>query len=80
MSIVKAAKGDFLVLYDYGSGGVWARISGISENEILVRYPVLKIINPLPAWMSREDYAELFRFDIQDPPPDWLVIAMQGCD
>jgi hypothetical protein len=64
-----------LVVYDYGSGGVWAIINARCEAEIIQKYPALAILQSRPLWMTDENYKEVASnrtFDIDDPPDEWL--------
>ena len=68
-------KQKFLVVYDYGMGGVWAFVSANSKADIVGRFPELKVIETPPATMSREELLEIERtssFDIDEDPPKWL--------
>jgi hypothetical protein len=71
-------KKDFLVVYDYGMGGVWAFIKARTKEEITQKYPELIVYNDqeLPAWMS-DEYCNRIRsiatFEIDDPPSGWLL-------
>lgn len=68
-------KRGFLVLYDYGQGGVWAFINAKSRAEIKGRFPELEVVDERPRWMSGEVLArirEKMTFDI-DSPQGWLA-------
>lgn len=72
----------FLVVYDYGSGGVWAVIFANSKDQIVQKYPLLLVIEQRPSWMTEDEYRrtlESLSFDIDDPPTGWLlsVVAEQ---
>ena len=62
----------FLVVYDYGTGGVWARIDAVSEAAIRSMYPTLTVVRERPGWMSNDDYERLSRFSLEDARPEWL--------
>jgi hypothetical protein len=69
-------KKDFLVVYDYGMGGVWAVISARSQNEITEKYPMLSVQQIRPSWMTDEYYEKIKTartFDIDDKPSGWLL-------
>jgi hypothetical protein len=73
------AKTGHLVLYDYGTGGLWAYVYAHSRDEISRKYPKLTIVENRPAWMSDETYdliSSVNAFAIGDEPPEWLKIAM----
>ncbi|MGH2755136.1 MAG: hypothetical protein ACRDLB_11970 [Actinomycetota bacterium] len=72
MQVVKKQR--FLIVYDYGMGGVWAFIHARSRGEIERRMPDLKMVDETPAWMSRDvikRIEERMTFDI-DRPHGWL--------
>jgi hypothetical protein len=63
-------KRSFLVVYDYGQGGVWAFLLARSEAEIEERFPELNVVDHPPKWMSKSHLARLRRgmtFDIDSP-------------
>lgn len=49
----------FLVVYDYGQGGVWAFVNASSRAAIERRYPELKVVDLPPDWLSESDLARL---------------------
>jgi hypothetical protein len=72
-------KRDFLVVYDYGMGGIWAIIHARSKDEITQRYRKLSIQEVRPAWMSDEVYSDISstrKYDIDDPPSGWLLTVI----
>jgi hypothetical protein len=72
-------KREFLVVYDYGMGGIWAIIHARSKDEITQRYPKLSIQEVRPAWMSDEVYSDISstrKYDIDDPPSGWLLTVI----
>lgn len=67
-------KNDFLVVYDYGQGGVWALISARSGDEIEAAFPELRVVENIPAWMSETEFKGIKKrmsFDL-DRPSGWL--------
>jgi hypothetical protein len=71
----RAMKKQYLVVYDYGTGGVWALIAARSELEILQKYPDLEIVKERPQWMTDEYCSNILSknsFDIDDEPRGWL--------
>lgn len=63
-------KQPFLVVYDYGQGGVWAFLLARSEAEIEERFPELQVVDHPPKWMSKSHLARLrdgMTFDIDSP-------------
>ena len=76
-------KEPYLVVYDYGSGGVWAVIFASEKAQIAARYPLLQVVENRPAWMTEEEYQKILAtlaFDIDAAPHGWLlsVVAEQG--
>lgn len=68
-------KKDFLVVYDYGMGGVWSIFRARSKDEIEARYPELQVFDGRPAWMSDVEFAKIAGervFDIDEEPSGWL--------
>ncbi len=69
-------KRDFLVVYDYGSGGVWAVISARDQQEISNKFNGLYVVDQRPAWITDQEYADILHnmyFDIDDEPrSEWL--------
>ncbi len=69
-------KTEFLAVYDYGMGGVWAVISARSAEEVTRKYPDLQVVEGRPGWMTDKDYDGIMRtsrFDIDDAPSGWLA-------
>ena len=71
----QSMKRAYLVVYDYGTGGLWAIIMARSAAEIRARFPTLKIVEDRPKWMSAVDYESICTtncVDIDDAPSGWL--------
>jgi hypothetical protein len=47
-------KREFLVVYDYGMGGLWGIVNARSQAEIADLYPELVVVDDPPAWMSSD--------------------------
>lgn len=65
----------FLVVYDYGQGGVWASIEAHSRAEIERRLPEVEIVEKRPDWLSRHELARIeqrMSLDL-DSPRGWLA-------
>lgn len=65
----RSVKQAFLVVYDYGSGGVWAYVRADSAEEIEHEFPELKVVFELPTWMSEDErrtIAEQATHDLRD--------------
>lgn len=69
-------KQNYLVVYDYETGGVWAIVHARSKEEIIEKFPKLTIVETQPAWMTPERYQKihdtLFQ-DIDDEPFGWFI-------
>jgi hypothetical protein len=73
-------KKGYLVVYDYGSGGVWAVVWARSPQEINQRYPDLEVLEQHPAWMPEAQYETIrtrMTFDF-DEPSGWLAGLRTG--
>lgn len=70
-------KKPFLVVYDYGMGGLWGTMMAASEEEIDAKYPELIIFDGRPDWMPEDDYEDVRSnvYDV-DEPPKGLVQAL----
>jgi hypothetical protein len=69
-------KNSFLVVHDYGMGGVWSIISARSKDEILQKYPMLSVCEARPNWMTDEHYRNIAAtrtIDIDEEPSGWLL-------
>jgi len=49
----------FLVLYDYGQGGVWAFLRADSIEVIRRRFPELRVYEHPPEWMDAGEVASI---------------------
>jgi hypothetical protein len=74
-------KTEFVVIDDYGTGGVWGMIAAESAAAITSRYPQLRVVTiGDPDWVTPEKHAEIVsdwimpdeHFDI-DRPTGWLL-------
>jgi hypothetical protein len=80
MGSQQRSKQPFLVVYDYGSGGLWAYIRARSRDEIAAKYPSLKIVDQAP-WSITDADLNLIgtknSWDIDEPPTDWLLALLK---
>ena len=60
-------KSRYLVVYDYGMGGVWAYVMARSADEIVSRFPELQLVHERPGWMSPDDELGLDVLDVDSP-------------
>lgn len=64
----------FLVLYDYGQGGVWAIVTAISHKDVAAKMPMVEIMDEGPSW---HDWArvsripEALKFSVDNLPAWW---------
>lgn len=65
-------KAPHLVLYDYGTGAIWALVTAESGDAIRRKCPLLQIVANRPAWMSDAAYERIARYDIDQEPDDFL--------
>ena len=66
---------EYLVLYDYGQGGLWAIVRADSADQIRQRWPQLEVFDRRPASMGDHQFAEIRGHGISDlgaPSADWL--------
>lgn len=49
------AKREFLVCYDYGTGGLWGIMNAHSKEEIAAVYPELDVADDLPPFLTPAD-------------------------
>ena len=57
----RSVKQPILVVYDYGSGGVWAFVVAESAEEVEREFPELKVTWSRPSWMSAEEEERIAR-------------------
>jgi hypothetical protein len=77
MSSQQKMKSEYLTLYDYGQGGVWAVIAAQSKDDILKRFPELVLVEQRPAWLDNEIYRKLVHCDV-DAPTGWLKVLEES--
>lgn len=77
----RVMKRPFLVVYDYGQGGVWAFLLARTPSEIKKRFPELDVVERPPPWMTEPEIAriqERMTFDIDDEPRGFLETLIAG--
>jgi hypothetical protein len=67
---------EFLVVYDYGMGGLWAVVAAQSATAITDRYPEVQVVADRPTWLTEERYANLARLRLDDHGPGTLFRAV----
>jgi hypothetical protein len=74
-------KREYLVLYDYGMGGVWAYLTAESEHQIRERFPQLRVVTETPSWWTTEVEARTrdgMTMDIDDESHPFLAALRKG--
>jgi hypothetical protein len=70
----------FLVVYDYGTGGVWVRLRAESIDAVREKYPELVVIDSRPPSMSPDVFEEIqstARIVDVDSPDDPFLDALR---
>jgi hypothetical protein len=76
MEEYRTMKKRYLIVHDYGAGGVWGVMSARNEQEIRQKYPKLAIVESRPQWMTDALYRDIVihnSFDIDSEPYGWLA-------
>lgn len=67
---------EFLVLYDYGQGGLWVLVHADSADQIRQRFSEVQVFDERPAMVS-DDMLEAIRaagvIDVERPATGWLA-------
>ena len=67
----------FLVVYDYGQGGVWAFVWARSAEEIRRTFRDLRVVESMPPWLTGEELAvteQRMTFDVDNVgADDWIA-------
>jgi hypothetical protein len=74
------AKRPYLVVYDYGMGGVWIFIDARNPEEIEAKYPELTVAAVRPDWLTDDRWEQIDRdahFDIDDEPTGFLAALVE---
>jgi len=50
-------KQSYLVVYDYGMGGLWGYVHAESPDAIVKAYPELTVLEDTPSWMPEAERA-----------------------
>jgi hypothetical protein len=73
-------KQEFLVVYDYGTGGVWAYIVADSEERIAQSFPELRVVSTRPQWIDEREEAlirERMTIDVDDLANPFLAALIR---
>ena len=65
-------KQPYLVVYDYGQGGVWAFVLAESPERIKAVFRDLDVVEDRPTWLTEERAKNLPTFDV-DAPEGWIA-------
>ena len=69
---------EFLVVHDYGMGGVWAVVSADNPAQIESRFNDVTLVKKRPDWMDADQYQQIKSaccMSIDDPvAAGWLAI------
>lgn len=71
-------KKNFLIVYNYGTGGAWGVMLANRKDDISDKYPFLQVIDEPPSWMTADMYNDFLHraFDIDSTPSGWLADAI----
>ena len=81
MDCDRTMKKEYLVVYDYETGGAWAFLTANSAEEILERLPELKIVTVKPTWLTPTEEEHIRRsmsIDIDDVDHPFLQALIQS--
>jgi hypothetical protein len=62
----------FLVVHDYGQGGLWAYVDAASATEIEEAFREVSVVATAPQWLTSDLRAKLDVCDIANPT-EWLA-------
>ncbi len=69
----------FLVVYDYGMGGLWGLMKAPSAEDITLKYPELQVFTARPPWIDADEWAH-FREDpygLEDEPRGLIAVLLE---
>jgi hypothetical protein len=70
----------YLVVHDYGMGGLWGYALADSADQIKARFPELDVLDERPAWMRQEmdDDLRAREEDIDSPDSGILSVILEA--
>jgi hypothetical protein len=74
-------KSEFLVVYDYETGGAWAYMKAEFEAEIVQRFPELKVVSVRPRWLDEREerlIRERMTIDVDDSEHPFLAALIRA--
>jgi hypothetical protein len=83
MESYQAMKTEYLVVFDYGMGGLWAVIRARSKEEIVEKYPFLAVVEDRPKGLTEESLNRIsskHSFDIDDEPTGRLKMLKEHAE
>jgi hypothetical protein len=76
MGVNRAMKKKFLVVHDYGTGGIWYYIIARSKEEIENKFPGFEVVEKEPSWLDDKTKSTFECHDIDEEPKDKYLKAM----
>ncbi len=70
-------RNEYLVVFDYGMGGIWGWVTASSLDEIAAKAPKLTVLQRRPDWMSDEQLNKIREdssFDIDSISASWNAL------
>ena len=67
----------FLVCYDYGTGGLWWRMTATSASQIEAKYRDLTVFEQPPEWWTEEMERLAHRCSVEDEPDGALAMLVR---
>ena len=67
------AKQRYLVLHNYGQGGLWAYVNAKSPAEIEAAFREIEVVATPPTWLTVQEQQKLETYDV-DAPAGWLAM------
>ncbi len=73
---------EYVVMYDYGMGGLWAIATANSIDHVRQKLPELQVSAEIPNWMSPAEFQDLrmktlFHLEDESTYPDWLCMLLK---
>jgi len=72
---------EFLVVYNYGMGGVWGFATAETAADIACSFPELNVVADTPPWMANDQQSviranSIFVVDQPNTYPEWLRVLI----
>ena len=77
---LRVMRARYLVVHDYGMGGLWGYVLADSADQIKARFPELDVVEERPAWMQQDldDDLRAREEDIESPDSGILSIILEA--